>query len=165
MDEPKQRVTKSGRLVHTRRFDHLPAEHWYQVFNRWFAIKVTKAVGSMYCAYLFALFDMLALPTAIGQGLYGIVQWVASFFLQLVLLSVIMVGQNITGEAADVRSEKTFEDTERILDRLDLRTQGGIAELHDHVMARLDQLEERIGRQEEQDAAGQVPPHQQSPWD
>jgi hypothetical protein len=89
----------------------------------------------MWCAYIFAIFDCLALPTALRQGLYGIVQWVASFFLQLVLLSVIMVGQNLQSLAADARAEKTFEDTEKIIDGLNLETQGGLTDLYEKLKA------------------------------
>ncbi|HWX45388.1 MAG TPA: hypothetical protein VNY52_08700, partial [Solirubrobacteraceae bacterium] len=52
--------------------------------------------------------------------------WIAQTFLQLVLLSVIMVGQNVQSLAADARSANTFKDAETILDRLDVHTQGGL---------------------------------------
>jgi hypothetical protein len=134
------RKTRDGQVVHRRVIDHLPAGTLYQRFNKAVALLVTKAVGTMTCAYLFAAFDCLALPTALRQGLYGIVQWVASFFLQLVLLSVIMVGQNLQAVASDARAAKTFDDAEIIIDRLDTRTQGGITD----IMARLDGLEEKV---------------------
>jgi hypothetical protein len=70
----------------------------------------------MWAAYAFALFDLLALPTAIRGGLYGIVQWVASFFLQLVLLPIIIVGQNIQAAASDRRAIATYEDAGAILE-------------------------------------------------
>jgi len=76
---------------------------------------ITKAVGSMWCAYVFALFDLISLPAAIQAGTATIVSWVAQTFLQLVLLSVIMVGQNVQADAADRRSEATFRDTEALL--------------------------------------------------
>lgn len=69
----------------------------------------------MWAAYSFALFDCLALPQAIHGGMFGIVQWVASFFLQLVLLSIVMVGQNVQATAADARAEATYKDTEAML--------------------------------------------------
>lgn len=98
--------------------DQLPLYHENFVIrvNAKLALFLTKIVGTMWCAYIFAIFDLLALPTALKQGLYGIVQWVASFFLQLVLLSVIMVGQNIQSVAADKRSEQTFKDVEKLID-------------------------------------------------
>jgi hypothetical protein len=124
--------TRHGGLpVHLHVRDHLPRRNAAERFNAWLAVWTTRAVGTMWCAYVFAAFDCLALPTALRQGLYGIVQWVASFFLQLVLLSVIMVGQNLQAAASDARAAKTFDDTETIIDRLDTQTQGGITEVLD----------------------------------
>jgi hypothetical protein len=135
-DQPRFGRTRHGELpVHLHVRDHLPADTAYQRFNKAVALLVTKGVGTMTCAYLFAAFDCLALPTALRQGLYGIVQWVASFFLQLVLLSVIMVGQNLQAVASDARAAKTFEDTEVIIDRLDVTTQGGLTEIVDRLAA------------------------------
>ena len=95
--------------------DQLPAGNAFTRFNTWLAVRITGLVGSMICAYVFAGFDLIALPQSIHGGLFGIVQWVASFFLQLVLLSIIMVGQNIQAAAADKRSEQTFKDAEAVL--------------------------------------------------
>jgi hypothetical protein len=39
---------------------------------------------------------------------------VSQTFIQLVMLSVIMVGQNIMGKAADTRAEMTYQDAEAI---------------------------------------------------
>jgi hypothetical protein len=66
----------------------------------------------MWCAYAFGLFDLLSLPTAIRNGIATIVAWVAQTFLQLVLLSIIIVGQNIQAAAADKRAEATYLDGE-----------------------------------------------------
>lgn len=93
----------------------LPSGNAVTRFNSRLAMLTTKAVGTMWCAYIFAIFDCLALPTAIKGSTYGIVQWVASFFLQLVLLSIIMVGQSNQGAASDARAEQTFKDAESIL--------------------------------------------------
>jgi hypothetical protein len=84
-------------------------------FNARFAVVITRAVGSMWCAYGFALFDMISLPDAIRAGTAAIVSWVAQTFLQLVLLSIIMVGQDVQGKAADKRSESTYQDAEVIM--------------------------------------------------
>jgi hypothetical protein len=72
-------------------------------FNTKVALVITAAVGSMWCAYVFALFDLISLPEAIRGGAATIVSWVAQTFLQLVLLSIIMVGQNVQAAAADKR--------------------------------------------------------------
>ncbi len=84
-------------------------------FNTRAAVTITKVVGSMWCAYAFALFDLISLPSAINAGTAAIVSWIAQTFLQLVLLSVIMVGQNVQASAADARSEQTFNDAEAML--------------------------------------------------
>jgi hypothetical protein len=138
--KPRWGFTRHGHPVHEHTLDHLPSEHWWDKVNKTLAIFCTKIVGTMWCAYAFAIFDLLALPTAIKGGTYGIVQWVASFFLQLVLLSVIMVGQNLQSVAADARAAKTFEDTELLCDRLDTHTEGGITEVLNAIKA----LDEKI---------------------
>ncbi|HEU5428240.1 MAG TPA: hypothetical protein VFU74_15270 [Actinocrinis sp.] len=84
-------------------------------FNTRLALFITTVVGSMWCAYAFALFDLISLPAAIHAGTAAVISWIAQTFLQLVLLSVIMVGQNVQAEAADKRSEATFKDAEALL--------------------------------------------------
>jgi hypothetical protein len=86
-----------------------------QRFNTTLAIWVTRIVGSMWCAYAFAALDLVSLPDAIRGGTSTLISWIAQTFLQLVLLSIIMVGQNVQADAADKRSEATFKDTEALL--------------------------------------------------
>jgi hypothetical protein len=105
-------------------------------FNAKFAVLITRLVGTMWCAYLFAVIALLGLGPALKPGGEGIVAWIAQTFLQLVLLSVIMVGQNVQSLAADARSANTFKDAEAILDRLDCHTQGGLQV----ILERLDGL-------------------------
>ena len=76
------------------------------------ALTLTTVVGSMWCAYAFAVLAFIALPSALGGGILPLIQWVSQTFIQLVMLSVIMVGQNILGKAADKRSEMTYKDAE-----------------------------------------------------
>lgn len=78
-------------------------------FNDRVAVLLTKLVGSMWCAYIFAALALVGLPGAIRTGTLGIVQWVAQTFLQLVLLSIIMVGQDVQGRAADQRAIETHD--------------------------------------------------------
>ena len=59
------------------------------------ALLITKAVGSRWRACAFALFDLISLTDAIHAGTSALVSWVAQTFLRLVLLSVIMAGQNV----------------------------------------------------------------------
>jgi hypothetical protein len=148
--EPTHGYTRSGQPVHEQTMDHLKQNTAYQRFNQAFAVKVTSAVGSMTCAYVFSLLSLLSLPAVLSafnafSGVFpnwliktsviALVAWIAQTFLQLVLLSVIMVGQNVQQMAADARATKTFEDAEVILDRLNCQTQGGITEILDAVNA------------------------------
>src|SRR5258708_1913314 len=95
--------------------DLLPRGTAVNRFNTRVALLVTRVVGSMWCAYVFALFDLISLPAAIHSGTSAIVSWVAQTFLQLVLLSVIMVGQNVQAAASDKRAEATFHDASATL--------------------------------------------------
>lgn len=101
--------------------------------NAKIAVFLTNIVGSMWCAYVFAFIALIGLRPALKPGGEGLISWIAQTFLQLVLLSVIMVGQNVQSEASDVRSQHTFEDTVQILDRLDIHTEGGLKELADRI--------------------------------
>ena len=84
-------------------------------FNAWLAVHITGLVGSMWCAYVFAIIALISLPDAIHGGRPAIVSWVAQTFLQLVLLSVIIVGQNITANASDARAKATYDDADAVL--------------------------------------------------
>jgi len=89
---------------------------WYQKLNTKLAVKISKSVGSMTCAYIFACIALISLPAALAtHNLIVIVSWVAQTFLQLVLLSVIMVGQDVGAQAGEMRSEQTESNTEAIL--------------------------------------------------
>lgn len=83
--------------------------------NSWVAVKVTQGVGSMWCAYIFGIIALVGLPAALKPGGEGIIAWVAQTFLQLVLLSIIIVGTNIQSAAADKRAENTYADAEAVL--------------------------------------------------
>ena len=84
-------------------------------FNTRLALFITKVVGSMWCAYAFGLLDLVSLPAAIRGGTATIISWIAQTFLQLVLLSIIMVGQKVAAEASDQQMEQTYKDAEALL--------------------------------------------------
>jgi hypothetical protein len=98
----------------TRR-DMLPSGGAMQRFNTFLAMKITGAVGTMWCAYAFALLALRSLPDAISGGTAALIAWIAQTFLQLVLLSIIIVGQKVEGAASDKRSSDTYNDAEAIL--------------------------------------------------
>lgn len=84
-------------------------------FNTFLGLKITEAVGTMWCAYAFAALALVSLPEAIKGGTATLVAWTAQTFIQLVLLSIIMVGQKIAGEATDKRAIDTYNDAEAVL--------------------------------------------------
>jgi hypothetical protein len=69
----------------------------------------------MWCAYLFAMLAVISLPEAVRGGTATLVAWIAQTFLQLVLLSIIIVGQKVDGAAADKRALDTYNDAEAVL--------------------------------------------------
>ena len=81
---------------------------WINAFNRRIAEKITSVVSTMWAAYLFAAIALISLPSAIRSGdTLTIVDWVAQTFLQLVLLSIIMVGQQRSSEKVSKEIDET----------------------------------------------------------
>ena len=86
---------------------------------------ITRAVGTMVCAIAFACLALVSLPDAIRNGRPAIISWVAQTFLQLVLLSIIMVGQQVQGARVEARDAEThdtvmaaFDELHEVLDEL-----------------------------------------------
>ena len=154
MIKPHFGHTKTGHPLHLRTIDYHRADTAYQALNKKVATFVTTKVGTMTCAYFFSVLALASLPAILTEafhlhffptwlitvGLIALVSWITQTYIQLVLLSVILVGQSIAAEASDARAEKTLEDTETIVDRLDTHTQGGLQE----VMAAIKILEEKL---------------------
>jgi len=78
-------------------------------FNSWLALHITKAVGTMWAAYVFVLISFISLPQALHAFLTGDtyvgIAWLSQSFLQLVLLPIIIVGQNVISASQDARAE------------------------------------------------------------
>ena len=108
--------------------------------NNRIALVLTTAVGTMWCAYIFALLALMVVPQAIHGGLLTFVQWVSQTFIQLVMLSVIMVGQSILGQASDKRSEMTYKDAEATFHEAQ-QIQAHLKAQDDAMNAILDRLE------------------------
>jgi hypothetical protein len=85
-------------------------------FNDKLAVKITNVVGTMWCAYAFAALALISLPAAIRAGTATLVAWFAQTFLQLVLLSIIMVGQKVSAAKSDMQLEQTYKDAEALLE-------------------------------------------------
>lgn len=115
---------------------------WYSRANAKIAVWVTVGVGSMSCAWLFAILAIAGLPTALKPGNIGFLFWFSSDLLQLTLLSVIIVGQNIQASAADKRAEQTYQDAEAVLAEA-LKIQEHLA-VQDDVLTKLAAIERTI---------------------
>jgi small-conductance mechanosensitive channel len=96
--------------------DMAPRETPLQRFNSHFGLVITILVGTMWCAYLFTVIAFLSFWQAVtSHNLVTLVAWISSNFLQLVLLPIIIVGQNLQAKASDKRAENTYEDAEAVL--------------------------------------------------
>ena len=104
------------------------------------ALVLTTIVGTMWCAYAFALLALVVLPEAIGGGLLTSVQWLSQTFIQLVMLSVIMVGQNVLGRASDKRAAMTYADASATLHEAE-QIQAHLHLQDDAINALLDKIE------------------------
>ena len=104
-------------------------------FNEWLAVHITRVVGTMTCAYLFAVIAVIALPQAIHDTFHDngfqplpLVTWISQAFLQLVLLAIVMVGQSVQSRKTEERDIEQHDAVMEILkDARDER--GEIAEI------------------------------------
>ena len=92
-----------------------PIEKRETHFNDRLAVAITNIVGTMWCAYAFACLALISLPAAVRGGTATLVAWTAQTFLQLVLLSIIMVGQKVVAAKSDRQLEQTYRDAEALL--------------------------------------------------
>lgn len=97
-------------------------------FNEKLAIWLTNSVGTMWTAYIFAMIAVIGLFAILGVFnpiVALLVAWASQTLIQLVLLPVIMVGQNVLGRKAELQSEEqfrttmsTYHDIEQIMEHL-----------------------------------------------
>lgn len=114
-DRVKERDSEGPVITHS----HLRHRRSHPVhrFNAAVGLRITQSVGTMWAAYAFVALTLVSLPAAIMSGnAIVIVAWIAQTFLQLVLLPIIIVGQNIQAKAADARSLATYKDAGALLD-------------------------------------------------
>ena len=71
-------------------------------FNRKIAEKITAGVATMWCAYIFGALALISFPAAMrSNDVIVKVDWIAQTFLQLVLISIIMVGQKKSSDSVE----------------------------------------------------------------
>lgn len=136
MDKPKPNTN----VIHPSKFIKKETKG-VNKFNNNLALKITDSVGSMWAAYIFALLSLMSLPAIlvlvsphlrshfpswiIATSVITLIAWVSQNFLQLVLLPVIMVGQNVIQGQQDAKAEA------------DHRTLTYLANLQDEQMTEL----------------------------
>ena len=96
--------------------------------NTRIAVALTKSVGTMWTANTFMRLAIIGLAAILGlltPIVALLVVWISQTFLQLVLLPVIMVGQNVLGRKAELQADEQFNttmtsynDIERIMQHL-----------------------------------------------
>ena len=116
--------------------------------NTRLAVGITKIVGSMWCAYAFGLLALVSLPAALKSGsAIIIVAWIAQTFLQLVLLPIIIVGQNVQAAASDARAESDHQTL--------LAIHTLTSEVHDIALRQTEILKILEGRSDAKDDAAE----------
>ena len=115
------------------------------------AVILTTLVGSMPTAYLFvilAIVGLLGITGVLSPVVALLVAWLSQTLIQLVLLPVIMVGQNVLNRKAEIQADedfkinqKSFHDIEQVMQHL----QAQDAELGKHTEA-LEKLMKMIAR-------------------
>lgn len=101
--EPHQHQPRNVNVLHA-------AEKAASGFNQKLAIGLTKAVGTMICAYIFAVLAIIGFP-GFNATPTQYVQWISQTFIQLVMLSVIMVGQAVLGRKQELQADEQFNTT------------------------------------------------------
>jgi len=101
-------------------------------FNGRFAAALTRTVGSMWAVYFTTLFVLAWIALATFGPLHARDPYPFPFLLfignvvQLLLVFVILVGQQVLSRAADKRSVQTYEDAEAIFKQ--------VVRIHDHLV-------------------------------
>lgn len=97
-------------------------------FNTQLAVWLTEHVGTMWTAYTFAVLAIIGLFAILGllsPIIALLVAWLSQTFIQLILLPIIMVGQNVLGRKSELQADeafhttmKTYADTEALINHL-----------------------------------------------
>jgi hypothetical protein len=137
-------------------------------FNSWLAVRITNIVGTMWCAYAFAGLALISFPAAVRAGTAPLVAWLAQTFLQLVLLSIIMVGQKVAAAKSDRQLEQTYFDAEALLQISDdmhklVKQNVQLTQQVNELLGQNTQLTEQMNRLICHTSGGQTPSTEKSP--
>jgi hypothetical protein len=142
---PRLEHLKANPPISLRRIRGVHAGPWMTRFNAKLGLGITEAVGTMWCAYAFACLALVSLPAAIrSHDPVVMVSWLSQTFLQLVLLSIIIVGQNIQAKGSESQAQATYEDAKATLEDAQQIQQHLLAQ--DEVLGRLIQATQAAPR-------------------
>ena len=133
-----------------RKESHPSADVSPRNINERIGLGITRRVGTMWAAYLFFGLTLVSAPAAFTSGNpLVIVGWIAQTFLQLVLLPIIIVGQNIQASSAERRAIATYEDAGAILEEAkEIQMHlGDQDKALSHLIDRIEILEKQIAKQ------------------
>jgi uncharacterized membrane protein len=80
------------------------------------AVILTRSVGTMWTAYSFivlAVIGLFAILGVLNPLVALLVAWLSQTLIQLVLLPVIMVGQNVLNHKQEIQSDEQFATTQK----------------------------------------------------
>lgn len=84
--------------------------------NTAIAVFLTTRVGTMWAAYSFAVLaivGLLAILNILPPVVALLVAWGSQTFIQLVMLPIIMVGQNVLGRKSELQADEAFVTTQK----------------------------------------------------
>ena len=138
--------------------------------NERLALAITGLVGTMPAFYLFTLLAFCSLPATLNlvgvlprgvlphwllsASLITLIAWLSSNFIQLVLLPLLMVGQNLQGRHSELRAEHAYQTT--------VKAEQEVATMQaklDTLMVRLEDAHDKLNQTHRKlDAAQGMPP-------
>jgi len=105
--EPHQHQPRNVNLLHE-------AEKAAAGINTRIAVGLTKSVGTMWTAYTFVVLAIIGLFAILGllsPIVALLVAWTSQTLIQLILLPIIMVGQNVLGRKTELQADEQFRTT------------------------------------------------------
>jgi len=139
-------------------------------FNTRLAVVLTQYTGTMWTAYIFTVLAIIGLFGLLGwlnPFVFLLTTWISQQFLQLVLLPVIMVGQNVLGRKTELQADEqfnttmsTYHDIEQIMQHLSAQD----AELLRHAHMLIHLLEKNGITLQQLEAEGATTSHLVDPF-
>lgn len=104
--------------------------------NQRIAVAITRGMGTMFCAYIFAALALAGFP-GFPATIQQYVQWLSQTFIQLTALSILAVGQSVIGKHAEIQADEafsttlhTFHDMEQVMEHLNKQDEAILEILH-----------------------------------